>query len=290
MITLRLQAGKEACLFLWVRGYLGAFMLPQRGEGVTMGKRWRGRAVRGKGKVMPMAEIPAQGVTAFTAGQPVAPGPGIVAEGGAPRQFTFGSGYNIAQRPRSTELTPFEVLRQFAALYEGVQLCERVYLDILGRLELRVVARATGLVATDTTAHAIQDFLAMPDGERDLRGWLAAATRDLLEIDALAIYRHRRRDGRLYALELVDGSTIKPLIDNLGRRPAPPAPAYQQFVWGMAAGLYTRGELDYLCETPRTDSVYGVSRVERILYCVNQALRKQGFDLARYTERANVYL
>jgi hypothetical protein len=34
--------------------------------------------------------------------------------------------------------------------------------------------------------------------------------------------------------------------------------------------------------------VYGVSRVERILYCVNQALRKQGFDLARYTEKANV--
>src|SRR6185437_2462446 len=80
-------------------------------------------------------EIPTHGITAFTPGQPVPPGPGIVADDGTPRQFTFPSGYNIAQRPRALELTPFETLRQFAALYEGVQLCERVYLDILGRLE-----------------------------------------------------------------------------------------------------------------------------------------------------------
>ena len=250
-----------------------------------MGKRWRkgGRATRGTAVVAPV-EIPAHGVTAFTPGQPVAPGPGIVATERTPRQFTFPSGYNIAQRPRTTELTPFEVLRQFAALYEGIQLCERVYLDILGRLELRVVARATGMAATDEAARGIHDFLARPDGERDLRAWMAAATRDLVEIDAVAIYRHRRRDGGLHALELVDGSTMKPLIDSLGRRPEPPAPAYQQFVWGMPAGLYTRDEVDYLCETPRTDSVYGVSRVERILYCVNGALRKQSFDLARYTD------
>ncbi len=230
------------------------------------------------------AEIPSHGITAFTPGQPVRPGPGIVAQDGTPRQFTFPSGYNIAQRPRALELTPFETLRQFAALYEGVQLCERVYLDILGRLELRVVPRDSSETPDHAMARRIEDFLARPDGERDLRGWMAAATRDLLEIDALAIYRRRRRDGKLWALELVDGSTIKPLIDDLGRRPQPPAPAYQQFVWGMPAGLYTTDELDYLCETPRTDSVYGVSRVERILYCINQALRKQAFDLARYTD------
>jgi len=42
--------------------------------------------------------------------------------------------------------------------------------------------------------------------------------------------------------------------------------------------------LDYLRETARTDSVYGLSRVERILLRVNQALRKQNFDLARFTD------
>jgi hypothetical protein len=52
----------------------------------------------------------------------------------------------------------------------------------------------------------------------------------------------------------------------------------------MPAGQYTLDELDYLRETARTDSVYGVSRVERILLRVNQALRKQDFDLARFTD------
>jgi hypothetical protein len=251
-----------------------------------MGNRERRRAGARRGRrgddVAPIAQ---HGITAFTPGQPLPPGPGIVATDGTPRQFTFPAGYNIAQRPRATELTPFETLRQFAALYEGVQLCERVYLDILGRLEARVVRRGDGgQAADDALGRAIARWLACPDGTHDLRAWLAAATRDLLEIDALAIYRRRRRDGRLWGLELVDGGTIKPLIDALGRTPEPPAPAYQQFVWGMPAGLYTREEMDYLCETPRTESVYGISRVERVLYCVNQALRKQAYDLAKYTD------
>jgi hypothetical protein len=42
--------------------------------------------------------------------------------------------------------------------------------------------------------------------------------------------------------------------------------------------------VDYLRETARTESVYGLSRVERIILRVNQALRKQDFDLARFTD------
>ncbi len=80
------------------------------------------------------------------------------------------------------------------------------------------------------------------------------------------------------------GETIKPLIDESGRPPRPPQPAYQQFLYGLPAGQYTLDELDYLRETARTDSVYGLSRVERILLRVNQALRKQNFDLARFTD------
>jgi hypothetical protein len=254
-----------------------------------MGKRFRRQAVVTRQRLTPVNpahSIPDQGVQTFLPGQPVPPGPGILPTSGEPRQFPFPYGYNIAQRPRSTELTSFEVLRQFAALYAGIQLCERVYLDILGRLEARVVPCHADDVGDVATVRRIEAFLARPDGERDLRAWMAAATRDLLEIDALAVYRRRRRDGHLFGLELVDGTTIKPLLDPLGRRPEPPAPAFQQFVWGLPAGLYDATELDYLCETPRTDSAYGVSRVERILYCVNQALRKQSFDLARYTDGA----
>jgi hypothetical protein len=133
-------------------------------------------------------------------------------------------------------------------------------------------------------ARRIEGFLEAPDAAQDLRAWLVAFVRDLLEIDAVAVYPHRRRGGDLYALELVAGETIKPLLDARGRTPQPPEPAYQQFLYGVPAGWYTRDELDYLRETARTDSVYGLSRVERIVLRVNQALRKQNFDLARFTD------
>jgi hypothetical protein len=54
-------------------------------------------------------------------------------------------------------------------------------------------------------------FLESPNRAQDLRTWLVAFVRDLLEIDAVAIYTHRTRSGRLHALELVAGDTIKPL-------------------------------------------------------------------------------
>jgi hypothetical protein len=230
--------------------------------------------------------------TLFPPGQPLAPIAGLTPPDGAPRQWAFPVGYNIGQRPRATEQTSFEQLRNLATLYDGIQLCERVYFDLLGRLEPRVAPRAE-LLATGEPAGAprwreparrIEAWLEAPDRAQDLRSWLVAFVRDLLELDAVAIYARRTRGGALHALELVDGTSIKPLIDARGRVPEPPDPAYQQFVYGVPAGWYTRDELDYLRETARTDSVYGLSRVERVILRVNQALRKQDFDLARFTD------
>ncbi|HEY8323675.1 MAG TPA: phage portal protein [Ktedonobacterales bacterium] len=230
----------------------------------------------------------------FSPGQPIRPTPGLSGGEGGPRQWAFPVGYNIAQFPRSTESTSFEQLRSLAALYDGAQLCERAYFDVLGRLELRALPRAE-LLAEDERPTAprwreatrrIEAFLESPDRTQDLRAWLVAFVRDLLEIDAVVIYARRTRGGDLYALELVNGETIKPLLDGAGRPPLAPAPAYQQFLYGAPAGWYTRDELDYIRETARTDSPYGVSRIERIILRVNQALRKQSFDLARFTDGA----
>ena len=39
--------------------------------------------------------------------------------------------------------------------------------------------------------------------------------------------------GDLYGLQILDGSTIKPLIDDRGMRPMTPYPAYQQILYGF---------------------------------------------------------
>ncbi len=156
-------------------------------------------------RALPAPDLSRPGGTSMSPGVAPPPAAGMVAPGNAPRQFSFPVGYNIGTRPRASEATAFETLREFAALYSGIQLCERVYLDIIGRLAPQIVTR-DGAAATGDAADAARDFVAAPDGERDLRAWLSAATRDLLEIDAVAIYRRRRRNGRLFGLDLVDGA------------------------------------------------------------------------------------
>src|SRR5262249_36431407 len=157
--------------------------------------------------------------------------------------------------------------------YDGVQLCERVYFDLLGRLELRVGLRGDvvdgGGNAKDREWRPYigraMDLLGGPDRGEDLRAGMWGLVRGILGISAVGIYRRRDRAGRLYSLELVAGDTLKPLIEEHGRTPMPPDPAYQQFVYGLPGALFTTEDLDYLKETPRTESVYGVSRVERTI-------------------------
>ena len=230
--------------------------------------------------------------TIFPPGEPLPPTAGFAGPEGAPRQWAYPVGFNIYQRPRAEEQTSFQALRNLAAMYDGIQLCERVYFDVLARLEPVVVPRAGALEPGENASgqrwrepiRRVEAFLESPDRVQDLRSWLIAFVRDLLEIDAVAVYTRRTRGGGLHALELVAGETVKPLIDDGGRAPRPPAPAYQQFLYGVPAGQYTLDELDYIRETARTDSVYGISRIERIILRVNQALRKQDFDLARFTD------
>ena len=53
---------------------------------------------------------------------------------------------------------------------------------------------------------------------------------DMLVIDAATLYPRYNRGGSLYALDIIDGATIKPLIGEDGRAPEPPDPAYQQIL------------------------------------------------------------
>lgn len=235
-----------------------------------------------------------RGTPMFSPGAPLQPSKGLVLPDG-PRTFSYGVGYNIAARPRSTEATGFDTLRNFAMLYDGVQLCEQVWLDTVAKLSLVIKPRPEIIAEQGNTASSTKyadkirqytDILSYPDPGNgyDLKTWLRTAVRDQLQIDAVGVYVRRNKAGGVYSLEIVDGSTIKPLLDPRGRRPIPPYPAYQQFLYGVPAGLYTSDEMIYLRETTRTESIYGLSRVERIIMRVNQALRKQNKDLARFTD------
>lgn len=130
----------------------------------------------------------------------------------------------------------------------------------------------------------LNEFFAFPDGEHDWDTWLRALLEDLLVIDAPTVYPRSTLGGGVHSLELVDGATIKRIIDSSGRTPLPPDPAYQQVLKGLPAVDYSRDELIYRPRNVRTNKVYGYSPVEQIIMTVNIALRRQLHQLQHYTE------
>lgn len=222
-------------------------------------------------------------------GSPIAPVSGIIPKQG-PRIYSYQVGYNIGQLPRSTEANSFQMLRDFAKLYDAIGLCKRTWFDLCSKPELVIKPKPELVKDGDDGSqwqpyiNNYQEFFRKPDKKITLKAWMQKALNDILDLDALAIYKHPNRGGGLYALELIDGATIKPLIDERGLPPDPPYPAFQQFVYGLPGALMTADQMIYRKETERTDSAYGLSRVEFIIMRVNQALRKQNKDLSTFTD------
>ena len=232
-------------------------------------------------------------------GAPIQPVPGLAPPQG-PRQWSYQYGYNIGQLPRATELTAFETLRNLSKLYEIIPMCEQVWYDLAGKLELEIRVRPKHAVdeygepidpktLADTYGDRIKrwdDFFAMPDpdNEQELHPWMQMLLKERLEIDAIALYKRRDRVGRLYGLEPFDGATLKPLLNERGRKPNGDFPAYEQFIHGTPAMFLRRDEVIYNRETEQVNSPYGFSRVEYIILRVNQALRKENKDLAYFTD------
>ncbi|MEU8968159.1 phage portal protein [Streptomyces monashensis] len=128
--------------------------------------------------------------------------------------------------------------------------------------------------------------------------WVSKLLEEHLVLDALAIYPRRTYGDDLYALEIIDGSTIKVLRDNTGGRPQPPQPAYQQLLWGFPRGEfvadtdadgsvlngYRSDHLIYKRRNVRTFTQYGYSAVEQALEDIDVWLRRRKWIRDEYTE------
>ena len=128
------------------------------------------------------------------------------------------------------------------------------------------------------------ELLKRPDGVRQFKHWLRPILEDLFVLDAPAIYVRRSVGKVPLAFEVVDGATIKRLIDEQGRTPASPSPAYQQILKGLAATNLTADDLIYFPRNQRSWKLYGYSHVEQIVMTINTALRRQLHVMEFYTE------
>jgi len=217
---------------------------------------------------------------------PMSPTAPIEVEG---RRFDFPSGYNLIQIPRAYESISFSEMRALADAYDILRLVIETRKDQMEKLNWSIQPRKNhkGEQINDEDDSAIVEisrFLERPDGKNDWGAWLRGILEDMLVIDAASLYCHETYGGKLLGLEQIDGATIKRVIDDWGRTPEPPVPAYQQVLKGLPAVDYTADQLIYLPRNARVHKVYGYSPVEQIIMTINIGLRRQLFQLQYYTE------
>jgi hypothetical protein len=256
----------------------------------------------------------------FAPGMPIVPGainpPNPDSGRPDPRRYE----YQVAQNINITEtrLTPFKTLRAAADQIDILRRCievtkakilglnwditlgedaaEKIISEIGGA---RVRAMQTARDNYTEDINRVRQFWEQPDKANGLLfyDWLNIALEEILVLDAWAIWPQKSVGGELYGLQILDGSTIKPLIDDRGMRPMPPYSAYQQILFGFprseftapteteeADGEFTSDELAYLIKNRRTTSVYGYGPTERALPLADIYLRRQQWIRAEYTD------
>ncbi len=174
------------------------------------------------------------------------------------RAFDYGTAANINFRPRAGEPLGFERLKLLAKHPVVAMLIQRQKDKVTAvdwQVKVRHEAHNTG--EPDAGTKAIIEFLRYPDKEHDWCQWISAVLDQLMTIDAVTVYAAPTRSGAPYALQVLDGAMIKPVLDLGGRRPLSPQPAYQQIIKGLPAIDYTADELIYFPQVYRADKSYG---------------------------------
>jgi hypothetical protein len=233
-----------------------------------------------------------------------------------PRRYEYQVAQNINIVP--TRLVPFSTLRDAADSIDILRRCIEVTKAKMNGLDFDIVlgADASEKIAAESGGdhvramakarekytdeiNRLREFWENPDKANGYtwQDWINIAIEDILVIDALAVYPQPTVGGDLYGFQILDGSTIKPLIDDRGMRPMSPNAAFQQILYGFprsefaateedpkADGEFTSDQLAYMVRNRRSTTVYGFSPVERALPLADIYLRRQQWIRAEYTD------
>lgn len=256
-----------------------------------------------------------------------APPPG--AERAEPRREEYRVGWNLPVGQPGTEgikLADFSTLRTLADLYSVARACIQLRKSEIRGLEWDIMPthdaakkmrndHKASVDFGERRAKAIK-FFKHPDPDYfSWNSWIDAVMEEIFVFDALSILirpKWSKGTGKgllgsdLDSLALVSGPTIRPLYDINGSYPRPPAPAYQQYLYGVPrtdlmsmithrdiedAGLsgaelkaFRGDQLLYLPMVPRRWTPYGFPPIERALIPVMSGLQKQGYQLDFFRE------
>ncbi len=236
-----------------------------------------------------------------TASQPVGQ---IGPPGSLPLTWPFNYGQNLIFTPRNDSVYTAAELRELAT-YPLARMCIDNAKDIIGQIpwsiELKqmagegkreVEARRRRDTKGDDIISKISSIFELPDGHHDWDEWLRNILEDMLTIDAASILIQRSVSDEVIGFEWTPGDPITRYIDDVGRTPAPPSPAYAQLWQGMPRVDLTTDQLMYRPRNivPRgnmmSSYLYGYSPTESIATEIKVGQNRLAYVLAYYDQGA----
>lgn len=203
-----------------------------------------------------------------------------------PRQFQYRPGVNLWILPRyGYGLADFQTLRNLSVACKEIRLNIELIKREIRSLDFEIVPQREN-DKSDYTADIdqVQAIFDEPDGNGlDFDSWINALLEEVLVTDALTIYPSMV-GNELASLDLIDGTTIRPVLDYRGKIAKPPAPGFIQVLYGQPAGVWTTNEMIYRPMNASVNSPYGTSPIEFIMLAVNLALRRDTYHVGYFTE------
>jgi hypothetical protein len=269
--------------------------------------------------------------------QPLPRPPGLFDSGFGPAMPLFPDAIdpllpNGRTQPRRTEYliaanvnlidrrVPWSVLKGLAEDVDIIQRCIQIVQDALVGLEwswgfsphiiqqIMLEENITNSSKASATARAkygdelarVQAFFDYPDKRMGFTfsQWLTDIIYSHLVFDGIVIAPEYNLGGELTSLTTIDTSTIKILLDNQGFIPRPPAPGFQQILYGFPRGeyqaenvaqdgtipnAYRTDQLAYYIRRPRPNNIYGYSQVEECINIASIYMERQSWLHAEYT-------
>src|SRR5215469_4111543 len=311
--------------------YPGPTLGPAPSPLVMSYSEWQGGRAYGQNTALPRAwETFLSGT--FGPLEPIKPVPIDMPRDGEerpePRRMEYPVGWDMPMGMPGTEgwgkLVSFGQLRALADGYSIARACLQLRRNELRGLGWDIGPTRAAAKAMRGDHKAARDFaerradvvkfFRKPDPNyEDFTSWFTALLEDVLVIDAPALYLHPPRvkgkgvlGSNLAALDLIDGSLVKPLVDIRGGKPAPPNPCYQEFAYGVPrvdlmtmiseqnvpddaerehmVAEYRSDQLLYLPMNLRSWTVYGTSPVEQGIIPAMSGLAKQKYALDFFQE------
>lgn len=196
-----------------------------------------------------------------------------------PRAFQYVSSINSTITPRiGYGLTSFSDLRYYAETVPEVSMCLRLLTEEMKSFVPTIV---------DKDDHPIDDseydwMTKNPDQFNPFPVWLSRFLYNVLVYDAGCAYWVRNSKRKIRASRIIDGSTIFVIINEKGEQPSPPAPAFQQIIWGVPRLMMNTRQLWYHPRHLRADAPYGRSPIEDSWPAVQLLYKLWDYEAQKY--------